>query len=147
MVKHYTTALDRTFFALSDPTRRAVLGRLAQGDAAVSHLAAALGMSLPAVTKHLALLETASLIVREKSGRTVMCRLTAKPFEAAVDWMSTYAKFWDDQFAALAEHLASRDKRSEEQSCPPSRSRGSVASRNSRPRANKYSTRGRPPKS
>ena len=143
MVKRYTGSLDVTFFALADPTRRAVLARLAESEAAVSELAAPLAMTLPAVTKHLALLENASLIVREKVGRTVTCRLTAKPLEEAVSWMSTYAKFWDQQFAALADHLARHDAQLEEKPCPPSNSKRSVAPRISRPRAKGYSKRGR----
>jgi DNA-binding transcriptional ArsR family regulator len=142
MVKRYTDSLDLTFFALADPTRRAVLARLAEGEAAVSELAAPLAMTLPAVTKHLALLENASLIVREKVGRTVTCRLRAKPLEEAVSWMSTYAKFWDQQFAALAAHLARHDAQLEEKPCPPSYLKRSVAQRISRPRAKGYSKRG-----
>jgi DNA-binding transcriptional ArsR family regulator len=143
MVKRYTGSLDVTFFALADPTRRAVLARLAESEAAVGELAAPLAMTLPAVTKHLALLESASLIVREKVGRTVTCRLTAKPLEEAASWMSTYAKFWDQQFAALAAHLARHDAQLEEKPCPPSNSKRSVAPRISRPRAKGYLKRGR----
>jgi DNA-binding transcriptional ArsR family regulator len=146
MVKRYTNSLDLVFFALADPTRRAVLARLADGDVAVSELAAPLAMTLPGVTKHLVLLENASLIVREKVGRTVTCRLTAKPLEEAASWMTTYAKFWDEQFSALAAHLARNDTLSEEKPCPPSNSKRFVAPRTSRPRAKGYSKRGRTPR-
>jgi DNA-binding transcriptional ArsR family regulator len=146
MVKRYTDSLDLIFFALADPTRRAVLARLAEGDAAVSELAAPLAMTLAAATKHLVLLENASLIAREKVGRTVTCRLTAKPLEEAASWMTTYAKFWDEQFAALAAHLARKDMQLEEKPCPPSNSKRFVAPRTSRHRAKRYSKRGRTPK-
>ena len=146
MVKRYTGSLDLTFFALADPTRRTVLARLAEGNAAVSELAAPLAMTLPGVTKHLELLENASLIVREKVGRTVTCRLTAKPLEEAAGWMTTYAKFWDEQFVALVAHLARNNMPSEEKPCLPFNSKRFIAPRTLRPRAKGYSRRGRTPR-
>src|SRR3979411_3381791 len=88
MVKHSHHALDRTFTALADPTRRALLARLGRQDSiSVSDLAQPFAMSLPAIMKHLGVLSDAGLIARAKTGRTVACRLTAKPMEQAMDWL------------------------------------------------------------
>src|SRR5690349_24958426 len=103
MVKYQEEVLDRTFAALSDPTRRALLARL--GDRAslsVSELAQPFAMSLPAVMKHLDVLSDAGLIAREKTGRTVACRLTAQPMEQAMNWLNRYARFWSESFDRLA---------------------------------------------
>ena len=105
MVKHYTTPLDATFFALSDPTRRAVLARLAAGETTVTDLAAPFSMTLAALTKHLTLLERANLIVREKTGRTVQCRLTASPLKDAADWLEHYRHFWEESLDRLDVYL------------------------------------------
>jgi DNA-binding transcriptional ArsR family regulator len=95
--------LDRTFAALSDPTRRALLARLGQrGGLSVSELATPFSISLPAIMKHLDVLSHAGLIVREKSGRTVECRLTAQPMEQAMSWLNRYARFWSESFDRLA---------------------------------------------
>src|ERR1044071_5605685 len=103
MVKLQEETLDRTFAALSDPTRRALLARLgARASLSVSELAQPFSMSLPAIMKHLDVLSDAGLITREKSGRTVACRLTARPMEQAMDWLNRYARFWSDNFARLA---------------------------------------------
>ncbi|MBR0786988.1 helix-turn-helix transcriptional regulator [Bradyrhizobium iriomotense] len=103
MVKYQDEALDRTFAALSDPTRRALLARLGERDAlSVSELAAPFPVSLPAIMKHLDVLTDAGLIVREKTGRTVSCRLTARPMEQAMNWLNRYAQFWSDKFDRLA---------------------------------------------
>ncbi|MDB6092048.1 MAG: bacterial regulatory, arsR family protein [Gammaproteobacteria bacterium] len=118
MVKHYTAPLDATFFALSDPTRRAVLARLAEGEATVTDLAAPFPMTLAALTKHLTLLERARLIVREKTGRTVQCRLRAAPLKDATDWMATYERFWPAQFDALDAYLAKQTITAKEPACP-----------------------------
>ncbi len=107
MVKHGEPALDRVFAALSDPTRRALLARLAEQESAtVSELAAPLPISLPAVMKHLDVLENAGLVARRKTGRTVACRLTAAPMEDAMAWLTRYQRFWTeslDRLAALVE--------------------------------------------
>src|SRR5436309_10121555 len=103
MVKHREEVLDRTFAALADPTRRALVARL--GDRAslsVSELAQPFAMSLPAIMKHLDVLSDARLIVREKTGRTVACRLTAQPMEQAMNWLNRYARFWSENFDRLA---------------------------------------------
>jgi DNA-binding transcriptional ArsR family regulator len=99
--------LDRVFAALSDPTRRALIARLdAEDSLSVSDLARPLPMSLPAVMKHLDVLEAAGLIIRVKTGRTVACRLTAGPMEDAMGWLARYQRFWTeglDRLAALVE--------------------------------------------
>src|SRR5882762_11770164 len=103
MVKHSDHALDRTFAALADPTRRALLARLGRQDSiSVSDLAQPFAMSLPAVMKHLDVLSDAGLIAREKTGRTVACRLTAQPMEQAMEWLNRYARFWSDALDRLA---------------------------------------------
>jgi len=107
MVKYQDETLDRTFAALSDPTRRALLARLGAKDSlSVSELAAPFPISLPAIMKHLDVLTDAGLIVREKSGRTVACRLTAQPMQRAMNWLNRYAQFWSgnlDRLAAFVE--------------------------------------------
>ncbi|RXT48719.1 ArsR/SmtB family transcription factor [Bradyrhizobium betae] len=103
MVKYQDAALDRTFAALSDPTRRALLARLGEQDSlSVSELASPFPVSLPAIMKHLDVLTDAGLIVREKTGRTVSCRLTAQPMEQAMSWLNRYAQFWSEKFDRLA---------------------------------------------
>ncbi|MET4842251.1 DNA-binding transcriptional ArsR family regulator [Bradyrhizobium japonicum] len=103
MVKYRDETLDRTFAALSDPTRRALLARLGERDGlSVSELAAPFPVSLPAIMKHLDVLTDAGLIAREKTGRTVSCRLTAQPMEQAMNWLNRYAQFWSEKFDRLA---------------------------------------------
>jgi len=103
MVKYRDETLDRTFAALSDPTRRALLARLGGEDSlSVSELAAPFPISLPAIMKHLDVLTDAGLVVREKTGRTVSCRLTAQPMEQAMNWLNRYAQFWSDNLDRLA---------------------------------------------
>jgi DNA-binding transcriptional ArsR family regulator len=105
MVKYTAQTLDRTFAALSDPTRRAILGRLAQGNASVTELAAPFAMSLPAISKHLRVLEQAGLVERTKDGRVHHLRLVARPLHEAAAWIAHYQQFWEEQLAALAEYL------------------------------------------
>ncbi|MBK3661475.1 helix-turn-helix transcriptional regulator [Bradyrhizobium diazoefficiens] len=103
MVKYQDEALDRTFAALSDPTRRALLARLGEKESlSVSELAEPFSISLPAIMKHLDVLTDAGLILREKTGRTVACRLTAQPMEQAMNWLNRYAQFWSESFDRLA---------------------------------------------
>src|SRR5256885_13897586 len=103
MVKYQDTMLDSTFAALADPTRRALLAQLGSRDSfSVSELARPFSMSLPAIMKHLDVLSDAGLIAREKTGRTVACRLTAKPMEQAMNWLNRYARFWSERFDRLA---------------------------------------------
>ena len=111
MVKYKETALDRTFSALADPTRRALLARLEAGDEmSVSDLARPLPMSLPAVMKHLDVLSDAGLIHREKSGRTVSCRINAAPMEDAMKWLIQYQRFWTMSLERLAKFLETKKK-------------------------------------
>jgi DNA-binding transcriptional ArsR family regulator len=103
MVKYYDGSLDRTFAALADPTRRALLARLQARDTlSVSELAQPFAMSLPAIMKHLDVLGDAGLIAREKTGRVVACRLTAKPMGQAMQWLNRYQRFWSDNLDRLA---------------------------------------------
>ena len=103
MVKYQEKVLDRTFAALSDPTRRALLARLGDRESlSVSELAQPFSMSLPAIMKHLDVLSDAGLIAREKTGRTVACRLTAQPMEQAMEWLNRYQRFWSDALDRLA---------------------------------------------
>ncbi len=99
--------LDATFAALSDPTRRAILARLAHGQATVSELAAPFPFSLPAVSKHLRVLESAGLLKREIDGRVHRCRLAPEPMKTVAQWIEHYRVFWEKQFNALAQFLES----------------------------------------
>lgn len=103
MVKSET--LDDVFAALSDPTRRAIVSRLARGEATVGELAAPFPMSLPAVSKHLGVLERAGLVHRERRGRSQYCRLSPRNLSAAAGWLDRHRRFWTTQLAALAEHV------------------------------------------
>src|ERR1035441_329769 len=105
MDKYSESPLDATFAALSDATRRGILARLAQGETSVSELAAPYRMSLPAVSKHLRVLEGARLIVRRKNGRVHRCRLAAQPMRSASEWIAQYRRFWENQFDALSSYL------------------------------------------
>ncbi|MGZ5862401.1 MAG: ArsR/SmtB family transcription factor [Methyloceanibacter sp.] len=111
MVKYQ--GLDRTFAALADPTRRALLAQLEAHDRlSVSELARPFPVSLPAIMKHLDVLADAGLITRRKTGRTVACELKAAPMQHAMDWLNRYQRFWPDQLDRLAAFV-------EEESCPP----------------------------
>lgn len=106
MVKQYSDAyLDNTFAALADPTRRAILARLALGETSVSELAAPHRMSLPAVSKHLGVLERAGLLTRTKSGRVHLCQIVAKPMRDAAAWIGHYRRFWETQLDSLERFL------------------------------------------
>ena len=104
---NYSPSLDRTFAALTDPTRRALLARLeAQESASVSDLAQPFAIKLPAVMKHLDVLDEAGLISRSKTGRTVTVRLKPEPMREAMDWLARYERFWSaslDRLTAQAE--------------------------------------------
>lgn len=93
--------LDAVFAALADPTRRAILARLARGDANVAELARPFAMSQPAISKHLKVLERAGLIARGRRAQTRPCRLRAKPMARALGWLEKYRKFWEQNFARL----------------------------------------------
>ena len=105
MVK-YNRGLDATFQALADPTRRAIVAALARSQASVTELARPHRMSLPAVMKHLGVLQRAGLVRQRKSGRTRHCRLSARPLRQAQAWISQYRAFWETQFDALDRYLA-----------------------------------------
>lgn len=102
--------LDRTFAALSDPARRAILAQLKRGDASVSELAAPLPMGLPAVMKHLAVLDRAGLVRRRKAGRVVTVELLAKPLEQAMSWLAHYERFWSHSLERLAHYAEQRER-------------------------------------
>jgi len=102
MVKQRSDALDALFGALADPARRRILSHLAKHEASVSELAAPLRMSLPAVTKHLGVLEHAGLIRHEKIGRQRICRLEAKPLRKADRWLADYRVFWEHRLDGLS---------------------------------------------
>ncbi|HMS57970.1 MAG TPA: metalloregulator ArsR/SmtB family transcription factor [Tepidiformaceae bacterium] len=97
--------LSSIFAALADPTRRAILLRLAEGEASVTELAAPFEMSLPAVSKHLKVLEKAGLITRGREAQWRPCRLEAEPLREATDWLEIYRQFWDDRFERLDDYL------------------------------------------
>jgi DNA-binding transcriptional ArsR family regulator len=97
--------LDGVFGALSDPTRRAIVARLAAGETALSDLADPFPMSLAAVSKHVRVLIAAGLVVQEKRGRTRYCRLDQEPLKDAGTWIASYADFWRGQLDSLAAHV------------------------------------------
>jgi DNA-binding transcriptional ArsR family regulator len=97
--------LDRTFAALSDPTRRAIVERLADGEASVTELAAPFAMSLPAVSKHLKVLEKAGLISRGRKAQWRPCRLEPEPLKEASDWLEEYRRLWEERLDRLDEYL------------------------------------------
>lgn len=106
MVNYSEDALSETFAALADPTRRAILARLSEGDTAtVGDLAAPFAMSLPAVSKHLKVLEHANLIRRHRDGRVHRCGLNPEPMIDAAAWITHYQRFWTDRLEALARYL------------------------------------------
>jgi DNA-binding transcriptional ArsR family regulator len=103
---HYHATLDRTFFALSDPTRRGILDRLAHTPATLSELAAPFGLTLNGVKKHVGILEDVDLVVTAKVGRTRECRLGPAPLDDAAQWIEAYRLTWErrlDRFGAYVE--------------------------------------------
>jgi DNA-binding transcriptional ArsR family regulator len=97
--------LSATFAALADPTRRAIIARLAAGEASVTTLAEPFDMSLPAVSKHLKVLERAGLIARGRSAQWRPCRLEAGPLKDAVDWLEHYRQYWEQSLDRLEDYL------------------------------------------
>ncbi|MGO9449800.1 MAG: ArsR/SmtB family transcription factor [Candidatus Binataceae bacterium] len=97
--------LNATFAALADPTRRAILARLASGEASVTELAEPFEMSLPAISKHLKVLQRAGLIARGREAQWRPCRLAAGPLKDAADWLESYRRFWEESFDRLEEYL------------------------------------------
>jgi DNA-binding transcriptional ArsR family regulator len=96
--------LDATFHALSDPTRRQILSRLARSETSISELAEPFNMTLPAVTKHLGVLRRAGLIEQRRTGRVRTCRLVGQPLQDAANWLVEYRRFWEGQLDSL-EHF------------------------------------------
>jgi DNA-binding transcriptional ArsR family regulator len=97
--------LSVTFGALADPTRRAILARLATGEATVSELAEPFAMSGPAISRHLKVLERAGLISRGRQAQWRPCQIKAEPLKAAADWLDTYRHFWEESFDRLDDYL------------------------------------------
>jgi DNA-binding transcriptional ArsR family regulator len=110
MVKYSSRTLNRTFAALADPTRRRILAHLAQGDQRVTRLAKPHAMSLPAVSKHLRVLEKAGLLRRRRYGRVHEMRLDAKPLRQAAQWVQEYRKFWQGSLDRLSDYLESQNR-------------------------------------
>lgn len=106
--------LSMTFAALADPTRRAILARLAEGEATVNELAAPFDISLQAVSKHLKVLERAGLITRGRDAQWRPCRLETAPLEAATEWISRYREIWEDRFARLDREIAELKRKRKE---------------------------------
>ena len=98
--------LSSTFAALADPTRRAILARLALGETSVTELAEPFRMSMPAVSKHLKVLERAGLIARGREAQWRPCRLEAAPLQSVANWVDDYRKFWEESFDRLEAYLA-----------------------------------------
>lgn len=105
MVKYRSPNLDRTFAALADPTRRRILEHLAGGERCVTDLAKPHRMSLPAVSKHLRVLEQAGLVKRRRDGRVHSLKLEAKPMKEAQQWIEEYRRFWEESFDRLDDYL------------------------------------------
>ncbi|MEO6863864.1 MAG: metalloregulator ArsR/SmtB family transcription factor [Gemmatimonadaceae bacterium] len=100
-----SNSLDATFAALADPTRRAILARLATGEASVTELAAPFTMSQPAISRHLKVLERARLITRGRDAQWRPARIEAEPLREVADWVAQYRRFWDAQFDRLDDYL------------------------------------------
>jgi DNA-binding transcriptional ArsR family regulator len=103
-------SLDRVFAALADPTRRAILARLAKGEGTVGELAAPFAISRPAVSKHLNVLEAAGLIHRMPEGRINRCHFDPEPLKAATAWVDRYRRSWEKRLDALAEYLETEER-------------------------------------
>jgi DNA-binding transcriptional ArsR family regulator len=103
--------LDQTFAALADPTRRAILARLAEGESTVGDLARPFEISRPAISKHLRVLERAGLVRRARDGRLSRCGLDASPMRDAAEWVEEYRQFWESQLDALARFLEQKKEK------------------------------------
>jgi DNA-binding transcriptional ArsR family regulator len=113
MVEHDTAAdpLSSVFAALADPTRRAILDRLTAGEASVSELSEPFDMSMPAISKHLKVLERAGLIARSRDAQWRPCHLDAAPLKTAAEWLDHYRRFWEQSFDRLDEYLRELKKK------------------------------------
>ena len=105
MVTNESKSLDAIFGAIADPTRRAILARLSEGDQIVNQLAEPFDMSRPAISKHLRVLERAGLVQRKPDGRMSRCGLNATPMQNAADWLNRYRRFWEGQLDALTHYV------------------------------------------
>src|SRR6516162_460961 len=108
---HLSDHLSSTFAALADPTRRAILARLALGEASVTELGKPFAMSLPAISKHLKVLEHAGLIARGRDAQWRPCRLAAAPLKDAAEWLEEYRRFWEESFDRLDDYLRELQKK------------------------------------
>jgi DNA-binding transcriptional ArsR family regulator len=106
-----TDHLSTTFTALADPTRRAILARLARGEAMVTELAEPFELSLPGVSKHLKVLQRAGLITQGRKAQWRPCRLEARPLQEVAEWAERYRRFWDESFERLDDYLVGMEKK------------------------------------
>ncbi|MDJ0948802.1 MAG: metalloregulator ArsR/SmtB family transcription factor [Alphaproteobacteria bacterium] len=118
MVEYSQSALDQTFAALADPTRRAIVARLMEGEARVTEVAAPFDMSLNAVSKHLKVLERAGLVDRRVQGREHRLALVAAPLDQAADWIEDKLAFWHRRLDALEQHLLDKKNRRKKEKRP-----------------------------
>ena len=132
-------AISSTFAALADPTRRAILARLALGVSSVTDLAAPFEMSMPAVSKHLRVLERAGLVERSREAQFRPCRLRADPLQQAAGWLEEYSRFWEESFDRLDEYL---QRLQSEQKGPPGASPGGQAKGTKTSRLSTQETKG-----
>ncbi|WP_233006947.1 ArsR/SmtB family transcription factor [Rheinheimera faecalis] len=109
MVNNKSTQLDAVFHALADPTRRAIIARLAQAPCGISELAAPFDMTLAAISKHIKVLEGAGLLVRSIEGRNHTCQLNTAPMHGGMEWLRHYEKFWNQRLDALVTVLNTED--------------------------------------
>ncbi|MDB4680112.1 metalloregulator ArsR/SmtB family transcription factor [Planctomycetaceae bacterium] len=116
MIHSREIELDETFFALSDPTRRAILERLTAGQATVSELSEPFDISAPAISKHLRVLAKSGLLEQTKEGRHRICRLRAQPLQEVNEYVVRYRKFWDKQLDQLTDYLESLENSAPQQS-------------------------------
>ncbi len=128
--------LSTTFAALADPTRRAILARLAKGETSVSELAEPFEMSMPAVSKHLKVLERAGLIARSREAQWRPCSLNARPLKEAASWIEEYRRFWTPYMDALERHLDRMKKHA-----APAKQKSTTKRRTGKPRSRKHAAR------
>jgi DNA-binding transcriptional ArsR family regulator len=113
--------LDEAFMALADPTRRAIVARLAGGDATVTELAEPFSISMPAISKHLKVLERSGLITRSRQAQTRPCHLEREPLDAAIDWIEASRQLWNARFDKLEAHLRDVQATPRKKSTPPTK--------------------------
>ena len=118
MVNKDPDRLSTTLYALSDPTRRAILARLALGESAVGELAQPFAMTLPAISKHLKVLERAGLIARGREAQWRPCRLEAAPLEEVAEWAEHYRRFWDASYERLDDYVRQLQKENDDDDRP-----------------------------